>query len=308
MISTSKILIIGSTNTDMVIRTDRFPKPGETILGTEFFMNQGGKGANQAVAAARLGGKVTFVSCVGDDLFGKNAVQSLVQEGVDVTYMQVDPNAPSGVAVITVDSVGENHIVVAPGANATFVPEDAKAVPSLMDTDTVLLLQLEIPIPTVQYLVTEAMQKNTRVVLNPAPAQQLSEELLRNIFILTPNEEEASLLTGIEVRDENSAMAAAKMLKEKGVRNIIITMGAKGAVALYDDEFFCVKAKEVLAVDTTAAGDVFNGALVVAIQEGKSILEAMEFASCAAAIAVTRLGAQSSSPYRQELETSFQKI
>src|SRR5690606_12278952 len=175
MISTSKILIIGSTNTDMVIRTDRFPKPGETILGTEFFMNQGGKGANQAVAAARLGGKVTFVSCVGDDLFGKNAVQSLVQEGVDVTYMQVDPNAPSGVAVITVDSVGENHIVVAPGANATFVPEDAKAVPSLMDTDTVLLLQLEIPIPTVQYLVTEAMQKNTRVVLNPAPAQQLSE-------------------------------------------------------------------------------------------------------------------------------------
>lgn len=296
-----KILIVGSSNTDMVIKTHNFPAPGETILGGRFLMNAGGKGANQAVAAARLGGIVTFVGKIGDDIFGKQAVQQLEDEGINVDFVAVDPENPSGVALITVDKKGENSIVVAPGSNGTLSSADFdKAIVELDDSEFVLM-QLEIPIPTVEHIARMASKKQKKVVLNPAPAAVLTDELLQNLYIITPNETEAELLTGIKVTDEQSALKAALVLNEKGVELVIITMGAAGAFLLSNGKSEIISAPKVEAVDTTAAGDTFNGALVVALSEGKTIQESIAFANKAAAISVTRIGAQSSVPYRKEI-------
>lgn len=297
-----KILVIGSSNTDMVIKTNSFPSPGETILGGTFIMNAGGKGANQAVAAARLGGMVTFVGKTGDDIFGKQAVQQLKDEGIHVGFVAVDAEHPSGVAMITVDNKGENSIVVAPGANGTLSPADFDRALSELDATEFVLMQLEIPISTVEYIAGLAMQKKKKVLLNPAPAAKLSNELLKNIYLITPNETEAELLTGIKVTDELSALKAANQLHEKGVEIVIITMGAAGAFLLANGKSRIIKAPEVVAVDTTAAGDTFNGALVVALSEGKTIEEAIVFANKAASISVTRMGAQSSVPFRNEIQ------
>jgi ribokinase len=296
-----KILVVGSSNTDMVIQTPHFPAPGETILGGRFLMNAGGKGANQAVAAARLGGIVTFVGKIGDDIFGKQAVQQLKDEGINVDFVAVDPENPSGVALITVDKKGENSIVVAPGSNGTLSSADFdKAIVELDDSEFVLM-QLEIPIPTVEHIARMASKKQKKVVLNPAPAAVLTDELLQNLYIITPNETEAELLTGIKVTDEQSALKAALVLNEKGVELVIITMGAAGAFLLSNGKSEIISAPKVEAVDTTAAGDTFNGALVVALSEGKTIQESIAFANKAAAISVTRIGAQSSVPYRKEI-------
>jgi ribokinase len=296
-----KILIVGSSNTDMVIKTHNFPAPGETILGGRFLMNAGGKGANQAVAAARLGGMVTFVGKIGDDIFGKQAVQQLEDEGINVDFVAVDPENPSGVALITVDKKGENSIVVAPGSNGTLSAADFdKAIAELYESEYVLM-QLEIPIPTVEHIARMAAKKQQKVVLNPAPAALLSDELLQNLYIITPNETEAELLTGIKVTDESSALKAASALNEKGVEIVIITMGSAGAFLLANGNSEIIKAPKVEAVDTTAAGDTFNGALVVALSEGKTIQESIVFANKAAAISVTRIGAQSSVPFRKEI-------
>ena len=296
-----KILVVGSSNTDMVIQTPHFPAPGETILGGRFLMNAGGKGANQAVAAARLGGMVTFVGKIGDDIFGKQAVQQLKDEGINVDFVAVDPENPSGVALITVDKKGENSIVVAPGSNGTLSSADFdKAIVELDDSEFVLM-QLEIPIPTVEHIARMASKKQKKVVLNPAPAAVLTDELLQNLYIITPNETEAELLTGIKVTDEQSALKAALVLNEKGVELVIITMGAAGAFLLSNGKSEIISAPKVEAVDTTAAGDTFNGALVVALSEGKTIQESIAFANKAAAISVTRIGAQSSVPYRKEI-------
>jgi len=296
-----KILIVGSSNTDMVIKTHNFPAPGETILGGRFLMNAGGKGANQAVAAARLGGMVTFVGKIGDDIFGKQAVQQLEDEGINVDFVAVDPENPSGVALITVDKKGENSIVVAPGSNGTLSSADFdKAIAELDDSEFVLM-QLEIPIPTVEHIARMAAKKQKKVVLNPAPAAVLTDELLQNLYIITPNETEAELLTGIKVTDEQSALKAALVLNEKGVELVIITMGSAGAFLLSNGKSEIISAPKVEAVDTTAAGDTFNGALVVALSEGKTIQESIAFANKAAAISVTRIGAQSSVPFRKEI-------
>jgi len=296
-----KILVIGSSNTDMVIKTNNFPAPGETILGGRFLMNAGGKGANQAVAAARLGGMVTFIGKIGDDIFGKQAVQQLEDEGINVNFVAVDHENPSGVAMITVDHKGENSIVVAPGSNGTLSPGDFnKALSELQDAEFVLM-QLEIPIPTVEYIAQIAAQKQKKVILNPAPAAKLSDELLQNLYIITPNETEAELLTQIKVTDEQSALKAAEALHKKGVEIVIITMGAAGAFLLINGESEIIHASKVKAVDTTAAGDTFNGALAVGLSEGKTIQESIAFANKAAAISVTRIGAQSSVPYRKEI-------
>jgi len=296
-----KILVAGSSNTDMVIKTNNFPAPGETILGGRFLMNAGGKGANQAVAAARLGGFVTFVGKIGDDIFGRQAVQQLKDEGINVDFVAVDPENPSGVALITVDSKGENSIVVAPGSNGTLSSADFdKAIAELEDSEFVLM-QLEIPIPTVEHIARLAVQKHKKVVLNPAPAAKLSDELLKNLYIITPNETEAELLTGIKVTDEQSALKAATQLHKKGVEVVIITMGSAGAFLLSNGKYEIISAPKVEAIDTTAAGDTFNGALVVALSEGKTIEESIAFANKAAAISVTRIGAQSSVPYRKEI-------
>lgn len=296
-----KILVVGSSNTDMVIKTHKFPAPGETILGGRFLMNAGGKGANQAVAAARLGGVVAFVGKIGDDIFGKQAVQQLEDEGINVDFVAVDPENPSGVAMITVDRNAENSIVVAPGSNGTLTPADFDKATTKLDESDFVLMQLEIPIPTVEYIARKAAQKQKKVILNPAPAASLSGELLKNLYLITPNETEAELLTGIKVTDEVSALKAAASLHEKGVGAVIITMGAAGAFLSEGGNAEMIKAPKVEAVDTTAAGDTFNGALAVALAEGKTLTESIAFANKAASISVTRIGAQSSVPYRKEI-------
>lgn len=297
----SKIVIIGSSNTDMVMRTASFPKPGETVLGDSFLMNPGGKGANQAVSAARLGGQVVFIASVGDDIFGKTALASLTNEGIDSSYSLINHEKPSGIAIITVDQQGENNIVVAPGANNELVVERLSGLEELVTPENYILMQLEIPLQTVEEIAFRAYQRGAKVILNPAPAQALSKTLLQSLYLITPNESEASLLTGINVVDIPSAKEAAQVLRDQGVQQVVITLGARGALALVNDEFLVVEPYKVSVVDTTAAGDVFNGALVVALSEDMPFPEALNFASLASSIAVTRLGAQTSAPYRKEL-------
>ncbi len=297
----SKIIVIGSSNTDMVIKTNRLPVPGETILGGTFMMNAGGKGANQAVAAVRLGGEVTFVTKTGNDIFGEKAMQQFINEGIDTKYSIKDPVNPSGVALINVDENGENCIVVAPGANGTLSKNEI--IDKLFDHDLsdLFLLQLEIPLDTVEYTAKRAAGKGYRVILNPAPASALSDEILRSLYLITPNETEAEILTGIRVHDVSSAEKAALKLNEKGVKNVVITMGATGAYILCGGISKLIPGNSVKAIDTTAAGDVFNGALTVALSEGKTIEDAVHFANKAASISVTRMGAQASAPFRKEI-------
>lgn len=296
-----KIVVIGSTNTDMVIKTIHLPLPGETILGGEFLMNPGGKGANQAVTASRLGGDVAFISKTGNDIFGEQSVENLSREGVNTENIVVDPENPSGVALITVDSRAENCIVVAPGSNMTLKPDDIDKAIKQIEMADIVLLQLEIPIETVEYTAQIAFRNEKRVILNPAPAQKLSDSILKTIYILTPNETEAEILTGVKVTNTDTAKKAAQILLKKSVEIVIITMGANGAFVHTNSLSELIPAPEVKAVDTTAAGDTFNGALAVAVSEGFNIREAVQFANKAASIAVTRLGAQTSTPYRSEV-------
>lgn len=298
-----KLLVIGSVNTDMVVKSHSLPKPGETVLGGTFFMNAGGKGANQAVAATRLGADVTFICKIGNDAFGETSKKLFENEGIDTSYVLVDPDNASGVALITVDHNAENCIVVAPGANANLHASDVPDLPSIIEQFDYVLMQLEIPMETIQTVADIAYQKNIPVILNPAPApaQALSNNLLNKLYLITPNETEAELITGIKVTDKDSALLAAKKMHDLGVCCVIITLGAKGAFVYKDSQCEIIPSFKVTAVDTTAAGDIFNGALVVGLMEGKSIKESVQFACRASAISVTRMGAQSSAPYRKEI-------
>jgi ribokinase len=298
-----RIVVIGSSNTDMVVKTKSLPSPGETVLGGTFFMNPGGKGANQAVTAARLNGNVTFVTKLGNDLFGEQARILFAKEGIETKYIIMDRKNPSGVALITVDERGENSIVVAPGSNGALSAYDIDDEVYGNDSSDVFLLQLEIPVSTVEFVAEKVAEKGNRVILNPAPSRQISAELLGTLFIITPNENEAELLSGIKVTDPLSAEKAALKLYKKGVKNVIITMGASGAFFLNAEVAKMIPVVPVKAVDTTAAGDVFNGALAVAVSEGRSLEEAIDFANKAASISVTRMGAQASAPYRNEIES-----
>jgi ribokinase len=297
----ASIVVIGSSNTDMVIHTDHIPKPGETILGGKFFMNPGGKGANQAVAAARLGGDVIFIAKTGNDVFGEQAKHGFQKEGIDTRFIGVDPINPSGVALIIVDKKGENSIVVAPGANGMLTVDDLKKSFSEISRPGFLLMQLEIPLETVQFAADYASRNNIKVILNPAPASTLPDSLFPFIDYITPNEIEAEMLTGVVVNDGASAELAAKVLATKGAKTVIITRGEEGALLLRENKFYHIPVVKVNPVDTTAAGDVFNGAIAVSLCEGDDIQAAVAFACRAAAISVTRLGAQSSAPYRNEL-------
>jgi ribokinase len=297
----SRIIVIGSSNTDMVIKSKKLPLPGETILGGVFLMNPGGKGANQAVAAARLGGHVTFITKTGNDIFGHNAVQLFGEERIDTRYIVKDAHNPSGVALISVDENGENSIVVAPGSNGTLSASDINDEIFEADPADLLLLQLEIPLGTVESAAKKAVRKGYRVILNPAPARQLSDDLLSCLYLITPNETEAEFLTGIKVKDAATAEKAAIALQNRGVQNVVITMGGTGAYLLSGGKSKMISVEPVHAVDTTAAGDVFNGALAVAVSEGKDIEDAVSFANKAASISVTRMGAQASAPYRKEI-------
>jgi ribokinase len=296
-----QIAVIGSSNTDMVVRTARLPKPGETLLGGKFFMNPGGKGANQAVAAARLGGNVIFIARTGNDIFGREARELFQKEGIDVSRIYTDETNPSGVALINVDENGENCIAVAPGANDKLSVDDLKNAREDITRSAIILIQLEIPLESVIWAVKAGQNAGCKVVLNPAPARLLPEEIFQHLFLITPNETEAEILTGIKVTDEQSAESASKNFVSKGVSNVVITLGSKGSYIFNGKTGRIIPAPKVKAVDTTAAGDIFNGALCVALAEGMIMEAAVEFANKAAAISVTRMGAQASAPYLEEV-------
>jgi ribokinase len=295
------IVVIGSSNTDMVIKTERFPQPGETILGGNFFMFPGGKGANQAVAAARLGGNVTFIAKLGRDVFGDQALRQFKEENIDTKFIIQDPAQPSGTALITVDAKGENTIVVAQGANGALVPTDLKPAVDVLKHAYIALVQLEIPMSTVSALTEQAKSYGVKVILNPAPAATIPDAMYRQLYLITPNRSEAQQLTGIPVTDVISARYAAENLHGKGVENVVITLGSEGAFVWDGKDGQHIESPKVKALDTTAAGDIFNGALVVALAEGQSLPAAVAFSNRCAAISVTRMGAQSSAPYRKEV-------
>lgn len=297
----NKIVVIGSTNTDMVIKTPHFPVPGETVLGDHFFMNPGGKGANQAVAAVRLGGGVAFIAKVGNDIFGEQSLQQFREEGLTTIHIFKDLENPSGIALITVDYKGENSIVVAPGSNGTLSFDDVQKAEQEIQNCRIVLMQLEIPLSTVVNAARLAAHYGKRVILNPAPAVSIPDELLNGLFMITPNRTEAEVLTGVKITDVRTAEAAAAVLLGKGVKNIVITLGTEGAYYYNRTSSRLVPTVKVDPVDTTAAGDVFNGALAVALSEDCSIEEAIRFANKAAAISVTKMGAQASAPYRNEV-------
>lgn len=298
----NKIIVVGSSNTDMVLKTERFPKPGETLLNGDFYIFQGGKGGNQAVAAARAGGDVTFVCKLGNDTFGNDAIDHYRKANIDVSSIAQDAKASTGVAVITVNGEGENSIIVASGANALLSVEDVdKAIKNTGETNW-FITQLETPIEVIVYLAKYAKENNKNLVLNPAPAASLPNEVYDGLYLITPNETETELLTGIKVIDELTASEASEIFKAKGVQNIIITLGSKGAYLSTESFTGIIESRRVKAIDTTAAGDVFNGALIVALSEGKNWKEAVEFACKAAAISVTKMGAQTSAPTRNEID------
>jgi ribokinase len=303
MMKPRRIVIVGSSGTDMIIKLDRIPRPGETLLGGEFHITGGGKGANQAVSAARAGGKVAFVARLGQDDFGDQAKAAFTKEGINVEHIYRDRKVSTGVALIFVDQHGENSIGVAPGANGRLSSGDLKKARKIFAGASVMVVQLEIPLHTVQAAAVLAAKSGARVILNPAPARALPDELLRHVSILTPNETEAELLTGIKVDSDSSAAKAASVLRARGVQTVILTLGARGAlVATSDGSPQLVPGFKVKAVDTTGAGDVFNGALAVALAEEQPLINAVRFANAAAAISVTRLGAQPSAPSRREIK------
>lgn len=296
-----KIVVLGSTNTDMVITGKKIPVPGETVSGGTFLMNPGGKGANQAVAVARLSAKkgaCAFIAKVGDDLFGRETAVRMRKDGIDAKLI-VDRREPSGTALILVDAKGQNVISVALGANGTLSPKDVAKFRKDIENAAALLMQLETPMETVVAAAKWAHAKGVPVILNPAPAAKLPSELYKCLDWITPNETEAELLTGVKVTDAKSAQKAVDVFLKRGVGHVVITMGSKGAYCGNCRKLY--PCKKVKAVDCVAAGDTFNGAFVVALAEGKCCKDAIAFAQKASAISVTRPGAQSSVPFRKEV-------
>jgi len=297
----ASIVVVGSINTDMVVRVPRLPGAGETVLGGDFRQLAGGKGANQAVAAARAGGMVAMVGCVGDDQRGRDAVEVLRGDGVEVSQIHRLSTAASGVALIVVDAGGQNSIAVAPGANARLTPAIVRQAEPLIAAAEVVLVQLEVPLDAVVETASIAAGHGVRVILDPAPAQPLPDALWRHLALITPNVTEAAALTGREIRDQADARAVAGILLERGVESAIVTLGADGVLVATRQTKTMIAGLAVEAVDTTAAGDTFAGALAARLAEGADLLDASRFANAAAAMAVTRMGAQSSVPTRDEI-------
>lgn len=298
----NNILIIGSTNTDMMVKTKRFPKDGETVLGGDFLMTPGGKGANQAVAAARLGAQVTLIAKVGNDIFGKQTIENLKKEKVDISQIKTDTSHSSGIALITVNEKGENNIVVASGANMALQPSDLEDIDKYILLADIVLLQLEIPMETVEFVAEKAKKYGKKIILNPAPAAKLSDKLLDGLYLITPNQSEAEVLIGTEITDEDPLRRSADLLRLKGVKNVIFTLGEKGIYFSNITHADLIDPPRVQVVDSTAAGDIFNGALATALSNGKEWKEAIEFAINAASISVTKVGAQASAPTLSEVE------
>ena len=298
-----KIVVVGSSNTDMILQMDHIPRPGETILGGEFSMAAGGKGLTRPWPRRAPAGRGRFWHAWATICLASRPVEGFRQDGIDVQHVITDDQAPSGVALIFVAADGENSIGVASGANARLSPHDVQQASPLIVEADVLVMQLETPLETVQAAAEIASKNNVTVILNPAPAQPLSDSLLQHVSILTPNESEAELLTGIQVTDEQSAAQAAQSLHGKGVSSVIVTLGARGALVSAASYTGLVPAFPVTPVDTTAAGDVFNGALAVALSQGRTLRDSVRFAAAAAALSVTKLGAQPSAPARSDIES-----
>lgn len=293
----AKVVVIGSSNTDMTIKGDRLPKPGETVLGGEFRMGPGGKGANQAVAAQRLGADVSFICKVGRDIFGDNAIAGYQKEGIDCSRILRSDKA-SGTALILVDGNAENCIAVAPGANADLTPEDVDSVADVIRSADYLILQLEIPVESVLRAAKIAHEAGVYVILNPAPACHLPDELFGYISLITPNQTESALLSGVG----DNLDAAVEKLMQLGVKDVVVTLGSKGSLVISEGAKTLVPSLKVKAVDTTAAGDTFCGALCVALSEGCSLVDAARFATKASALTVQKMGAQDSIPFRSDIK------
>jgi len=296
-----KILVIGSSNTDMTIKAEKLPVPGETILGGQFVMGPGGKGANQAVAAKRLGGNVEFICKVGRDIFGENALAGYRKEGMDISHVLYS-NEASGVALILVDGTGENVISVAPGANGDITVEDIDSVADVIRGADYLILQLEVTIAAVLRAAQIAHEAGVYVILNPAPACKLPEEIFKYISLITPNQTESAIMSGVDVKDEESRNVAIKAFNDMGVKDVVVTLGSKGSLVCTEGTQTFVPALKVKAVDATAAGDTFCGGLCVALSQGKTLVEAAEFATKASALTVQKMGAQDAIPYLSDIK------
>lgn len=297
----NRVAVVGSSNTDMVVKTSRFPNPGETLIGGEFFVFPGGKGANQAVAAARMGAEVRLICAVGSDSFGEQAIASYEKEGIVTDAIEKVNGFASGIALITVNAQGENEIVVAPGANDRLLPSHLNKNLTVLQKSDIILAQLEIPLETIGFLAAFSQSENIPFILNPAPAKDLETLILNNLFAITPNQTEAELLTGIKIDSISTARQSAKTLKSRGVKNIVITLGKEGVYYLGAEGDFHLPASKVKAIDSTAAGDVFNGVLAAGLAKGLSWKESIERSNKAAALSVTRMGAQNSAPYEFEI-------
>ena len=304
----SDIYIIGSSNTDMVIKSNSIPKPGETIIGGDFYSFQGGKGANQAVAASKLGGKVIFICKVGDDSLGNKSIKEYESHGINTEYICVEKDEHTGVALIMVDKEGENLISVASGANSKLKIKDIAFIEKKLKPNDLVLIQLEIPLEVVEFIISLCYRLRIKLILNPAPFQKIEDDYLKCIHTITPNMIEAESLTGIKVFDIDSSRVAAHKLIDKGIKNVFITMGNKGVFYITEDREGHILPKKVKAIDSTAAGDTFNGALAAALSFGMKIYDSVEFANSAASISVTKMGAQDSIPYINELEKKYRDL
>jgi ribokinase len=297
-----RVCVVGSSNLDLTFRTSRLPRPGETFIGRDFRTDFGGKGANQAVAAARLGAAVSFVSKLGRDAFGEQVLRHFRQEGIDTAYVLTDERRPTGVAGILVDDDAHNCIVVVPGANHGLTPEDVRGAAEVIRAARVLVCQLEVLLETALEAFRIAAAAGVRTLLNPAPAEPLPEELLRLTDLCVPNESETEALTGRPVGSLDEVTAAARILLDRGPREVIVTLGGRGALLVSAESVEPVPAYRVEAVDSTGAGDAFLGALAVCLAEGGELRAAVRRAGAVAALSVTRHGAQSSFPTRAEVE------
>lgn len=302
MKTAGNLVVLGSINADHILNLDTFPTPGETVTGNQYQVAFGGKGANQAVAAGRSGANIAFIACTGDDDTGERVRKQLASDNIDIAPVSVVAGESTGVALIFVNAEGENVIGIHAGANAALTTERVEAQRGIIAGAEALLMQLESPVESVLAAAKIAHENHTSVLLNPAPARVLSDELLALVDIITPNETEAEKLTGIRVENDDDAARAALALHEKGIGTVIITLGSRGVWASVNGEGRRVPGFKVKAIDTIAAGDTFNGALVTALLEGKAMDDAIRFAHAAAAIAVTRKGAQPSVPWRQEID------
>jgi len=296
-----KICVIGSLNMDLVVNVDTMPKPGQTIIGSNFKEVPGGKGANQAVAMARLNGNVSMIGKVGEDGFGQTLINSLKNDKVDTTYIQTTKGA-TGVALITVDKNAQNSIVVSPGANFEVKEEDIDSNIEAIKNSDIVVLQLETPLNTIKYALNKAKELNKYTILNPAPAVKLDDEIIKNVDLLTPNETELEIISGVSIETEEDIQKAAQIMIEKGVKELIVTLGSKGSLYINKEKSMFKKAYKVEAVDTTAAGDSYTGALAVALSQDKCMEDAMDFASKVGALSVLKEGAQSSLPTLEDVE------